>query len=54
MTNGAPERLVSGSDDHTMILWRPSEGVKPLARMTGHHQLINHVRKAVPDDLMHP
>jgi hypothetical protein len=35
------ERLVSGSDDFTMFLWEPEDGKKPLARMTGHQQLIN-------------
>jgi len=38
-----PERLVSGSDDFTMFMWDPSEGKKPITRMTGHVQLVNHV-----------
>ena len=38
-----PERLVTGSDDFTMFLWEPSVSKKPLARLTGHQQLINHV-----------
>ena len=38
-----PERLVSGSDDFTMYLWLPESDKKPVARMTGHQQLINHV-----------
>lgn len=38
------ERLVSGSDDFTMFLWEPEDGKKPLARMTGHQQLINQVQ----------
>ncbi|XP_071790204.1 notchless protein homolog 1-like [Asterias amurensis] len=38
-----PERLVSGSDDFTLFLWQPSEDKKPIARMTGHQQLINEV-----------
>ena len=44
-TGGAAERLVSGSDDFTMFLWAPGgEGGKaPIARLTGHVQLINHV-----------
>ncbi|CAG9466953.1 unnamed protein product [Pedinophyceae sp. YPF-701] len=42
-TGGKPERLVSGSDDFTMFLWEPSTSKKPLARLTGHQQLINHV-----------
>eukprot|EP00210_Caulerpa_lentillifera_P000986 g950.t1 len=43
-TNGKPERLVSGSDDHTMILWNPSEKSPLVARLTGHMQLINQVQ----------
>ncbi|XP_038074325.1 notchless protein homolog 1-like [Patiria miniata] len=38
-----PERLVSGSDDFTLFLWHPAEDKKPVARMTGHQQLINEV-----------
>jgi ribosome assembly protein 4 len=37
------ERLVSGSDDYTLFLWEPFISKKPLARMTGHQQLINQV-----------
>ncbi|KAG5843978.1 hypothetical protein ANANG_G00156610 [Anguilla anguilla] len=37
------ERLVSGSDDFTLFLWNPAEEKKPLARLTGHHALINEV-----------
>ncbi|KAJ3057102.1 hypothetical protein HK097_000566 [Rhizophlyctis rosea] len=37
------ERLASGSDDFTMFLWEPSSSKKPLARMTGHQQLVNHL-----------
>ena len=40
---GRPERLVSGSDDFTMFLWEPSTSKAPIARMTGHMQLINQV-----------
>ena len=40
---GRPERLASGSDDFTMFLWEPASSQKPLARMTGHLQLINQV-----------
>ena len=53
---GGDERMVSGSDDFTMHLWLPpgrggdatptptKDGkVAPVARMTGHQQLINHV-----------
>ena len=37
------DRIVTGSDDFTMFLWNPLESDKPVIRMTGHHQLINHV-----------
>ncbi|GIX64494.1 notchless, putative [Babesia caballi] len=38
------ERLLSGSDDNTMFIWLPhSQSRKPLHRLTGHQQLINHV-----------
>ncbi|CAG8530576.1 1805_t:CDS:10 [Acaulospora morrowiae] len=43
-TRDRPERLVSGSDDFTMFIWEPSENKKPLARLTGHQKLVNHVR----------
>ena len=36
-------RLVSGSDDFTMYLWNPEKSLKPVARLTGHQQPINHV-----------
>lgn len=39
----APERLVSGSDDFTLFLWKPAEEKKPVARMTGHQALVNEV-----------
>jgi len=38
-----PERLVSGSDDFTLFLWEPAENKKPLARLTGHQQPVNHL-----------
>ncbi|KAL1140972.1 hypothetical protein AAG570_000898 [Ranatra chinensis] len=38
------ELLVSGSDDFTLFLWNPESEKKPLARMTGHQQLINCVQ----------
>jgi ribosome assembly protein 4 len=37
------ERLVSGSDDFTLFMWKPSEGKSPVTRMTGHQQLVNHI-----------
>lgn len=30
------ERLVSGSDDNTMIMWQPKQSDKPINRLTGH------------------
>ncbi|XP_076662060.1 notchless protein homolog 1 [Halictus rubicundus] len=36
--------LVSGSDDFTLFLWKPEKETKPIARMTGHQQLINDVK----------
>ncbi|KAI8833035.1 quinon protein alcohol dehydrogenase-like superfamily [Chytridium lagenaria] len=38
-----PERLASCSDDFTLFLWEPSTTKKPLCRMTGHQQLVNHI-----------
>ncbi|XP_017781834.1 PREDICTED: notchless protein homolog 1 [Nicrophorus vespilloides] len=38
------ERLVSGSDDFTLFLWDPENEKKPLARLTGHQQLVNDVK----------
>ncbi|KAK8959190.1 hypothetical protein KSP40_PGU021730 [Platanthera guangdongensis] len=38
MKRNAPERLVSGSDDFTMILWEPAINKLPKARLTGHQQ----------------
>jgi len=37
------ERLVSGSDDFTLMIWSPTEGKKPIARLTGHQQGVNHI-----------
>jgi len=37
------ERLLSGSDDFTLILWRPLVSRAPIARMTGHQKVVNHV-----------
>lgn len=36
--------LVSGSDDFTMYLWKPESSKVPVARLTGHQQLINDVK----------
>lgn len=38
-----PERLVTGSDDFTLCLWEPGTKKTPIARMTGHQQLVNQV-----------
>lgn len=37
------EKLVSCSDDFTLFLWDPESSKKPVSRMTGHQQLVNHV-----------
>lgn len=37
------ERLLSGSDDFTLFLWRPLTSKAPLARMTGHQKVVNQV-----------
>jgi len=42
-TGGRPVRLVSGSDDFTMILWEPAESKGPRHRLTGHQALVNQV-----------
>jgi len=35
------ELLASGSDDFTVFLWNPAASKKPIARLTGHVQLVN-------------
>ena len=37
------DKLVSGSDDFTLYLWNPETSKKPLKRLTGHQQAINHI-----------
>jgi len=37
------EKLISGSDDFTLFLWEPEVNKKPIARLTGHQQLVNQV-----------
>lgn len=44
------ERLVSCSDDNTMLLWNPRE-TKPLARLTGHQGIIFQIQFS-PDGTM--
>jgi ribosome assembly protein 4 len=41
---GASERMVTGSDDFTMLLWSPADAKKAVARLVGHQQLVNDVR----------
>jgi len=36
------ERMLSGSDDLTSFLWRPSEAKQPICRLTGHQKIVNH------------
>ncbi|BFZ18984.1 hypothetical protein BsWGS_22022 [Bradybaena similaris] len=43
-SQGGSERLVSGSDDSTMCLWKPAESKNPIARMTGHQKPVNEVK----------
>ena len=50
INNSIVERLVSASDDFTMYLWEPSTTTKPLARLLGHQQKVNHVTFS-PDGL---
>lgn len=37
------ERLLSCSDDATLILWKPESADRPVARLTGHQQAVNHI-----------
>ncbi|KAL7533072.1 hypothetical protein ACHAXR_005027 [Thalassiosira sp. AJA248-18] len=41
--SGEPERLVSGSDDFTLLLWHPVDNKRPVKRLTGHQQAVNHI-----------
>ena len=38
------EKLVTGSDDNTLILWDRIQSSKPLIRMTGHQGIVNDVK----------
>ena len=40
---GEPERLISGSDDFTLLLWNPVDNKRPIKRLTGHQQAVNHL-----------
>jgi len=37
------ERMLSGSDDFTLYLWKPATSTKHIERMTGHQKIVNHV-----------
>eukprot|EP00427_Karlodinium_veneficum_P026720 CAMPEP_0169218590 /NCGR_PEP_ID=MMETSP1016-20121227/19518_1 /TAXON_ID=342587 /ORGANISM="Karlodinium micrum, Strain CCMP2283" /LENGTH=511 /DNA_ID=CAMNT_0009296585 /DNA_START=48 /DNA_END=1583 /DNA_ORIENTATION=- len=37
------ERMLSGSDDFTLFLWKPASSKAPICRMTGHQKIVNHV-----------
>ena len=38
------DKLVTGSDDFTLILWDPLNSNKPVSRLTGHQGLVNQVQ----------
>ena len=38
------EKLVTGSDDYTLILWDRMQSSKPLIRMVGHQGIVNDVK----------
>jgi ribosome assembly protein 4 len=42
-SDGSMERLVSGSDDFTLFVWHPHETKRPIKRLTGHQQAVNHI-----------
>lgn len=39
-----PELMVSGSDDCTLIIWRPEISGKPIKKLLGHQKPVNHVQ----------
>ncbi|KAL9184680.1 hypothetical protein ACHAXT_012650 [Thalassiosira profunda] len=41
--SGEPERLLSGSDDFTLMLWHPVDNKRPIKRLNGHQQAVNHI-----------
>jgi ribosome assembly protein 4 len=41
--SGEQERLISGSDDFTLMFWHPTENKRPIKRLTGHQQAVNHL-----------
>ena len=38
------EKILTGSDDFTLILWDQKKSNKPLVRMTGHQGIVNDVK----------
>uniref|UniRef100_A0A7S1F3U1 NLE domain-containing protein n=1 Tax=Noctiluca scintillans TaxID=2966 RepID=A0A7S1F3U1_NOCSC len=38
------ERLLSGSDDLSLYLWKPLLSKTPICRMSGHQKIVNHVK----------
>jgi ribosome assembly protein 4 len=40
---GGTEVLVTGSDDCSLYLWRPTVADKPIKRLMGHQKPVNHV-----------
>ncbi|KAL7293834.1 hypothetical protein TKK_0012892 [Trichogramma kaykai] len=38
------EKLVSASDDYTLIMWKPEHSKEPIAQLVGHQQLVNDVK----------
>ena len=45
LCGGGKERLLSASDDFTLILWSPEESKKPVKRLTGHQQAVSLVER---------
>lgn len=49
LLSSTPELLISGADDHTLVLWSvfgrsgEGKGTKPVARLTGHQRQVSHV-----------
>jgi len=37
------ERMLTGSDDFTLFLWKPAFSKQCIVRMTGHQKIVNHV-----------
>ena len=50
LCGGGKERLLSASDDFTLILWSPEESKKPVKRLTGHQQAVSLLHFAGGED----